>query len=354
MTARYNYMTNALREDGQRVEIAALDQQDARDHRYYCADCKTDHNRTVELVIVHGHAHNYEREKIDPRLGQPIMTNKGAPVSASKTVWQPSHFKRAPGAQKHACGHDVAFSAFRSTALYLNAREIDRATRAHLFPLMAPRHGAFEQDEPIGPAGAAPSFRPKGMRSAGVRDAKDFAKLLDHFEDHAGLQHYQFFQDKERARRAFTEVHFEDGKALFDYLDRHDVVGRDQAILCSYVMNPNTSVQARAKVPEGDGLIDRDVSRMTDGRKLNIFARGTNRQSIDALSTAAFQNGVFGKSLIQVFGQCWIEDTYLDEKCHRVEIEIYDPRQVSPWNRKGGFVPPYDPRLGDNDLVLAL
>lgn len=342
-------MTTALRDDGVRVSVdEALQDADGK-HRYYCADCKNIHHRDVELIPVKAHEHSYTREKMDMNRAQPVVTSRGDVVERTKMVWQPSHFKRAGGAEKHACDHDVAYSAFRSAVLYFNGHEIDRKTRANLIPVMPPRHGAFEVNGANGV-----QFRQKGMKRNGVRDALEFGRLLNVFEDHAGLQHYQYFKDHKNETRRFAEFHFEDGRALFDYLDRHDAVGRANSILCSYVMNPNTSYQAREKVPEKNGFIDRDVSHLPDGRKLNVFARGSNHQSIQALSNAAYEHGVFNKSLVHIFGECWIEDTYLDAPAHHVEIEIYDPRQVTPWNRKGGFVPPYNPCYGNNDLVLPL
>ncbi len=353
MTIRFESITSALRDDGVLRSVGDITADEADQHQFFCTDCKNIHGKNVALTLVNGHNHKYESRKLDPRIGVPVMAGKGEPVAKTKVLWQPSHFKRMPGAEQHVCSNDVAYSAFRSTALYFDAKIIDKKNQSHMFPILSPRHGAYEQEEPAATQ-MAPRFRPKGMKSIGVRDAQDFIKLLEHFEAHAGLQHHQFFRDAAHQKRSFTETHFEDGSALFDYLDRNAAVGKAQAIVCSYVFNPNTSVQAREKVIGGDGFIDRDVSKQLDDRKLNIFARGANRQSIQALSDLSYRNGVFNKAPVLIFGSCWIEDTYLDEKAHHVEIEIYDPRQVSAWDRTSGFVPPYNPKNGDNDLVLAL
>jgi len=324
------------------VEASEITEADKK-AEYYCADCY-EKGHKVRLKFVKASERHVTFEKWDKRTEELALDRGGDLIKRDRQFHLPAHFDRWPGARDHQCDQPVRYARFRENALFRNGKKI--GDHSYIFPIRLPGNGAWNNHDGVRPEDLRAAFRPAGMDLGGIQDAETFRHLLKYFERDPGLQHYQYFHDGYQTRK-FDETYFESPRALYEYLKRENAVGRSKAVIVAYLLNTNTSAAAIRNYREG--YVDRSAPKLPDGKRLELFVRGMNAQAEEALYRIGREDRWFQQAPVLVLAEARIDDRDL----HHVEIEFYNPAQITPWESKMRFLPKSKPGM-DGQAVLEL
>lgn len=313
-----------------------IEKADNKHFHYFCADCYAKGSH-VRLKFVKGSEHKYKFEERDRFSGEKKEDGR----EIAKTLSFPPHFDRWPGAKPHQCENAVRYSALKGDALLLNAQQT--SPRSFIFPVRLPGEGWNDHGGKRA-TDLRSTFRPAGMDMGGIKSAKDFARILKHFERDPGLQHFQHFHDGYDVRR-FDETFFDSPLALHTYLTAHGAVGRGNAMIVAYVLNPNASPMIVRDVPKRNGFPDLSMPKLGSGEKLKLIATAMNKETYEAMKDLVHtRDSWFDGAPVFLLAEARIDQ----DNPNIVRIDVFNKDQMSTWDTDFHFIPKLTPKRAAN------